>query len=54
MIKEKIKEKALQYLTNKIWNKGKENDYKSLFMSDYLLPENRSLSISEKQRLFEL
>ena len=54
IIKIKIKEKAFSYLTKKIRNKGKEIDYQELSMEEYLLPENRMLSIFEKQKLFEM
>ena len=54
IIKIKIKEKAFSYLTKKIRNKGKEIDYQELSMEEYLLPENRTLSIIEKQKLFEM
>ena len=54
ILKEKIKERAFSYLTNKIRSKGKENDYKILSMDEYLLPENKLLTIEEKQRLFEI
>ena len=52
----KIKEKALFFLIliNKVRRKGKENEYKDLSMAEHLLPENRLLSIEEKQRLFEV
>ena len=52
LLKEKVKEKAFLYLKKKIRSKGKENDFQSLCMAEYLLPENRLLSIAEKQRLF--
>ena len=54
LLKMKIKEKALEYLKNKVRSKGKENKHEGLSMSEYLLPENRLLSIDEKQRLFEV
>ena len=54
LLKMKIKEKALTYLVNKVRSKGKENEYNDLSMAEYLLPENRLLSIEEKQRLFEV
>merc|ERR1712208_223093 len=38
----------------KIRNKGKEINYQELSMEEYLLPENRILSITEKQKLFEM
>ena len=46
--------KAFSYLIKKIRNKGKEIDYQELSMEEYLLPENRTLSIIEKQKLFEM
>ena len=48
----KLKEKAFLYLKKKIRSKGNENQHDNLCMSDYLLPENRLLTIAEKQRLF--
>ena len=54
LLKMKIKEKALIYLKNKIRSKGKENEHKDLSMAEYLLPENKLLSIEEKQRLFQV
>ena len=54
IIKLKIKEKAFSYLIKKIRNKGKEIDRQELSMEEYLLPENRTLSIIEKQKLFEM
>ena len=54
ILKKKIKEKALTYLMNKIRKKGKEINYKELSMAEYLLPENRNLSIVEKQKIFEM
>ena len=52
LLKEKVKEKAFLNLKKNIRSKGKENDFQSLCMTEYLLLENRLLSIVEKQRLF--
>ena len=51
-VKERVKENAYKYLMNKVGSKGKENVYTELTMADYLLPENKDLSISQKQQLF--
>jgi hypothetical protein len=47
-----VKENAYKYLMNKVGSKGKENAYTELTMADFLLPENKDLSISHKQQLF--
>ena len=51
-IKNKIKENALEYLLSKRGSKGSEIEYSALEMSEYLLPYNDKLTISEKQGLF--
>ena len=51
-IKNKIKENALEYLLSKRGSKGSETEYSVLEMSEYLLPYNDKLTISEKQGLF--
>ena len=52
ILKEIVREKAFLYLKNKIRSKGKENLQNSLYMTEYLLPENKLLTTAEKQRLF--
>ena len=52
MLNLKVKENALEYLLGKRGSKGKEMNYPSLEMADYLLPYNDKMDIEEKQRLF--
>ena len=54
IVKERIRKEAFIYLKDKIRSKGKENRFEDLRMAEYLLPENRSLNINEKQKLFEV
>ena len=54
MLKSRITENALEYLTNKKGSKGKEMNYSEIEMSEYLLPFNEKLSISEKRRMFAI
>merc|ERR1712115_312881 len=54
IIKSKIEERAFEYLKLKRGKKGKEIEYKSLEMSEYLLPINSNLNITEKRKLFEM
>ena len=53
MVKERINENALNYLTQKQQRKGKEIIYKRIELADYLQPYNK-LSIEEKRKIFEL
>ena len=53
LIKNRIETKALEYLQTKRGSKGKEIRYKTLEMSEFLLPFNSSLDIEEKRKLFE-
>ena len=54
ILKMSIKEKALQYLLNKRGSKGKEMQYSSLKMAEYLLPQNENLSIIDQQYIFSI
>ena len=54
LLRKSIKEKALQYLLMKRGSKGKEIVYQNLKMAEYLLPNNESLSISEKRYIFAI
>ena len=49
MLNLKVKENALEYLLGKRGSKGKERNYPSLEMADYLLPYNDKMDIEEKQ-----
>ena len=53
LLKERIKEKALDYLIKKQGRKGKDITYKSIDMADYLQPYSK-ISITEKQKIFEM
>ena len=52
LVKVRVKENALKYLTDRQGSKGKENKYSNLSMVEYLLPTNNILSITEKQKMF--
>ena len=52
ILKEKITEIALNYLLDKRGSKGSEINYTCLEMSEFLLPFNNKLTISEKCELF--
>ena len=54
LLKMSIQEKSLQYLLNKRGSKGKEMQYFSLKMAEYLLPQNENLSITDQQYLFSI
>ena len=54
ILKKSIKEKALQYLLDKRGSKGKEIQYASLKMAEYLLPQNENLSITDQQYTFAI
>ena len=54
LLKKSIEEKALQYLIDKKGSKGKEIQYSSLRMAEYLLPQNENLSIIEQQYIFSI
>ena len=52
LLKERIKQKALEYLLKNRGMKGNEIEYRSLDMAEYLLPFNNKLKIEEKCELF--
>ena len=52
ILKENTREAALFYLLGKQGKKGKENEYFSLEMAEYLLPMNSKLTIEEKCEMF--
>ena len=54
LLKTKLKESAFKYLKEKQRSKGKENNYEDLSMSEYLLPTNNKLTITEKQTMFSV
>ena len=53
MLKEKVRQAALQYLTDKRGSKGAEINYQELQMADYLQPI-ADLSIDVKRKIFEV
>ena len=53
IVKERISENALQYLTGKQGSKGKQMRYTDIEMAAYLLPDNK-LTIEQKRRIFEI
>ena len=53
MVKSRIEKKALEYLLSKRGSKGLEIRYRTLEISEYLLPFNNKLNIEEKRKLFE-
>ena len=54
VLKEKIRIKAIEYLTEKTKSKGKEIKNTRLHMADYLLPFCKNLKITEKQEVFAM
>ena len=54
LLKESIKNKALEYLLKKQGSKGKEIKYSCLKMAEYLLPNNEILSISDRRYIFAI
>ena len=54
ILRNKINEKALQYLLNKRGSKGSEIKYKNLQMSLYLSPNEYNLKHSEKEEIFAI
>ena len=54
MLKKTINEKAFQYLLEKRKKKGTKIKYTRLNMSEYLLPDEEKLSISDKQFIFSV
>ena len=53
ILKERINENALRYLTGKQGTKGKQIRYSDIEMAEYLMPGNK-LSIEQKRRIFEI
>ena len=53
LIRNKCRESAFRYLTNKRGKKGKDIEYRSLKMSEYLLP-NKELSVEQQRNIFEI
>ena len=53
-LKIQLKENAIIYLEKKQGSKGKENIFEDLSMVEYLQPSNKILTITEKQRMFEV
>ena len=53
ILKERISENALKYLTGKQVKKGKEITYNKIEMAEYLLPDSK-LSKEQKQQLFSI
>ena len=53
LLKQRINENALKYLTEKQGKKGKEIIYSNISMAEYLLPNNH-LSNLDKQRIFAI
>ena len=54
ILKEKIKVSALKYLLKKKGHKGKEIEYGSLQMAEYLQPFGNKLTVEEKRELFSI
>ena len=54
LLKQRIKENALTYLTGKQKSKGSEIRYSDIEMADYLLPVNSELTIEQKQKMFSV
>ena len=51
ILKEKVKESALKYLLEKKGKKGKEIEYTTLEMAEYLQPFGNKLTVAEQKRL---
>ena len=54
ILKYRINENALSYLTNKQKTKGQEMKYTEMQMAEYLSPINSKLTIIQKQTMFAL
>ena len=54
ILKERINENALRYLTGKQGTKGKQIRYSDIEMAEYLLPSNDALTVENKQKLFSI
>ena len=54
LIKSRILKNALEYLNIKRGSKGKEIEYNTIEMAEYLMPYNWKLHIEEKRKMFEI
>ena len=54
MLKEKINHLAFKYLMEKRGKKGKEIEYFSIRMADYLAPNMTDITVKEKQDMFSV
>ena len=54
ILKEKMMKNALIYLTGKQKNKGKEIQYTSIEMAEYLLPSTSEMTVDKKRNLFSV
>ena len=54
LIKSRILINALEYLNKKRGSKGKELEYSTIEMAEYLMPFNMKLNIEDKRKLFEM
>ena len=54
ILKEKVKESALKYLLEKKGKKGKEIEYTTLEMAEYLQPFGNKLTVAEQRDLFSI
>lgn len=54
LLKESIKQRAVEYLTGKQGSKGKEITYSNIKMAEYLMPNSESLSIEDQRNIFEI
>ena len=54
ILKEKVKESALKYLLKQRGKKGKEIEYTTLEMAEYLQPFGNNLTVTEKRNLYSI
>jgi hypothetical protein len=54
ILRKAIKVKAFEYLSNKRGKKGQEIEYTEQKMAEYLIPNFKNLSISDKRKIFEI
>ena len=54
ILKEKIRQRSLEYLSNMRGSKGKYIEYTNLEMAQYLLPNNSKITIVDKKLLFSI
>ena len=50
----KLRMKALGYLTNMQGTKGRDINFSSIEMLEYLLPTNKNLTLEQKRRQFSI